>query len=87
MVIFSFEEFECDGAGFRPFGAYAMADSLLCIFGHQALQFGLGFFVLEICGPGSEKNAANSAQALEELISTMRTASIRGRDKKRKPQC
>ena len=54
MVIFSFEEFECDGAGFRPFGAYAMADSLLCIFGHQGLQFGLGFFVLEICrlGPG-----------------------------------
>jgi hypothetical protein len=48
MVIQSFEEFECYGAGFRAFGAYAMADSLLCIVGHQGLQFGLGFLVLEI---------------------------------------
>ena len=56
-----------------------MADRLLGILGHQALQFGLRLFTVEVSGAGPRRTVANSAQALETLMSTMRTASIRGR--------
>ena len=72
------EEVEADGARLRALGPDAMADGLLGILRHQALEFGLGLFVLEMRRPGPRKHPANSAQALEALISTMRTASMRG---------
>ena len=56
-----------------------MADRLLGILRHQAFELGLGLLVLEERRPGWRKIPANSAQALEALMSTIRTASIRGR--------
>jgi hypothetical protein len=41
------EEVEGHGAGFRALGAEAMADRLLGILGHQALQLGFGLLVGE----------------------------------------
>jgi hypothetical protein len=67
------EEVEAHGAGFRAFGADAVADRLFGILRHKALELGLGLFVFEMI-----KIPANSAQALEPLISTIRTASMRG---------
>ena len=55
-----------------------MADCLLRVLRHEALQFSLGGLVFEKCRVSSSKVPANSAQALDALISTMRTASIRG---------
>ena len=55
-----------------------MADRLLGILRQQALELGLGLFVLEMSRRVWEKIAANSAHAFEERMSTMRTASILG---------
>src|SRR6516165_8447942 len=41
------ENIEADRTGFGALGANPVADRLLGIFRHQALQFGLGSFVLE----------------------------------------
>jgi hypothetical protein len=59
----------CIAVGMKPRGG---SDRLLGIFGHQTLQLRFGLFMFEV-GP-----AANSAQALEALMSTMRIASICG---------
>ena len=56
MAILSFEEIETDGAGFRALGPNAMADRLLGIFWHQALELGLGLLVLEMRRPGPRKD-------------------------------
>ena len=55
-----------------------MADSLLGIVRHKALKFRLGCSCSRCADRVREKTAANSAQALEELMSTIRTASMRG---------
>ena len=55
-----------------------MANRLLGILWHKALKLALGLFVLKMRRSVRENTAANSAQALEEVISTIRTASIRG---------
>ena len=55
-----------------------MTDGLLGILRHQALELGFGLFVLEMGRSVREKIAANSAQALDEVMSTTRTASMRG---------
>jgi hypothetical protein len=78
MVTLLDEEIEAHGSGFRALGADAMADRLLCILRHQPFELGLGLLVLEVGGPGPGKDARNSAQALEPLISTIRTARMRG---------
>src|SRR5271169_4378974 len=51
------EEVEAHGPGFRAFGADAMADRLLGILRHQALELGLGLLVLEVGVPGPGKDA------------------------------
>src|SRR5271169_3270443 len=48
MAVLSLEQLERNGAGFRAPRTHAMPDRLLRVLRHQALQFGLGFFVLEI---------------------------------------
>ena len=71
---------EADGAGLRALRPDAVTDRLLGILRHQALELGLGLFVLEVGWRGCCGTApANSAQALDVLMSTIRTASIRGR--------
>ena len=55
-----------------------MADRLLGVLWHQALKLTLGLFVLKMSSLGARNTAANSAQALDEAISTIRTASISG---------
>jgi hypothetical protein len=72
------QEVEAHGAGFRALGSDAMADCLLGILRHNALELGLGLFVFEVGGSGATKVPANSAQALEEVMSTIRAASMRG---------
>ena len=57
-----------------------MADRLLGILRHQRLELGLGPLVLEVGLPGACGTApANSAQLLDDVMSTMRIASMRGR--------
>jgi hypothetical protein len=51
-----------------------MADRLLGILRHQALEFGLGLFVLEVIG----QRCRRILPRLEPLISTIRTAWMRG---------
>src|SRR5262245_66345102 len=41
------EKIEADRTGFGALGANPVADRLLGVFRYQALQFGLGFFVIE----------------------------------------
>ena len=75
-----FKEIEADGAGFRALGPDAMPDRLLGIFGHEPLEFGLGILVLQKGRAGlARRRPANSAQELDELMSTTRTASMRAR--------
>src|SRR4051794_23203673 len=73
------QEIEGDRARFRSLGANTMADCLLGIIRHECLELGLGFScsrnACRVLGNAFE----NSAQALDELMSTMRMASIRGR--------
>ena len=79
MAALHAEKVEADRAGFGALGANPMADRLLGVFWHQALQFGLGFFVLEKGVAGGPKDGSELAQALDVLMSTIRTASMRGR--------
>ena len=55
-----------------------MPDGFLGIFGHQALELGLGLFVFEIGRPCPGKDAGEFGPGIGALISTMRTASILG---------
>src|SRR5580704_3007845 len=57
------EEVEAHGAGFRALGADAVADRLLGIFRHRALQFGLRLLVLQMgrSSPGKEAGEFRSA--------------------------
>ena len=74
------KEVKTDGAGFGALGAHAMADGFLGVLRHQLLELGLGRLMLQDRPLGSGGNTpANSAQELDELMSTTRTASIRGR--------
>ena len=56
-----------------------MADRLLGIFWHEALELHLCILMVEVGLAGPAKEAANSAQELDELMSTIRTASMRAR--------
>ena len=66
------EEVEAHGAGFRALGPNAMADRLLGILRHQALELGLGLLVLDVGRAGPGKDAGELRQVLEPLISTIR---------------
>ena len=73
---------KADGAGFGTLGAQAMADGLPGVFRDQFLQIYLGtlMFLVGRSRPAeSRKVATMSAQLLEALMSTTRTASSRGR--------
>src|SRR6478609_744859 len=56
IAILRFEEIEGDAAGFRAFGANAVADRVLGILGHQALELRLGLLVLEMSLPGADED-------------------------------
>src|ERR1700674_5157873 len=73
-----FQEIEADGAGFRALGPDAMAGRLLGVLRHQPFQFGLGILVLQKGHSGLPKDPGEF-RALDELMSTMRIASMRGR--------
>src|SRR5215470_15666698 len=49
MAGLQFEQVKADGARFRALSADAMADCLLGIFGHEALQFDLSVLMLQKC--------------------------------------
>ena len=73
------QDFKAHRARFRAMGSHPMPDGFLGVFRHQGLE-------LTFCRSWSRKAsrvlrkvAANSAQEFDELISTMRIASIRGR--------
>ena len=74
-----FHQIKADRTGFRSLGPKSVAGRFLGIFRHQFLEVGLGAFVLLMGGSGPAEGSANSAQELEALISTIRTASSRGR--------
>src|SRR6516164_5377158 len=57
MAILGMQQLKCDGTGFRALGAHAMADCLLCVLRHEALQFSLGALVFEKCRVCSSKRA------------------------------
>ena len=52
MAGLQFEQVKADGAGFRALGSDAVPDCLLCILGHEALQFDLGVLMLQKCRSG-----------------------------------
>ena len=57
-----------------PWPMASLASSGISVF-----EFGLGAFMLKKRRPGGAEQAANSAQALDVLMSTILTASIRAR--------
>ena len=73
------EKIEADGAGLRALGSNPVPDRLLGVLGHQPLELDLGPLVLEEGRAGDRNTPANSAQEFELPISTIRTASMRGR--------
>src|SRR3984957_1109614 len=52
-----FKEIKADGAGFGALGPDAVPDGLLGVLRHQALEFGLGVFVLQKGGSALPKQA------------------------------
>ena len=56
-----------------------MSDRLLGVFRHERLQFGFGILMLLESRAGTAEDAGKLGQELDELISMMRTASIRTR--------
>src|SRR5580704_17378050 len=78
MMILRFEEVEADGAGFRALGPDAMTDRLMRVLRHQPFEFGLGLFVVGMGPLGAGKNPGEFRLAFEDVMSTIRTASIRG---------
>src|SRR5262249_12283427 len=65
--------------GFGSFGSDAMANRFLGVLGHKGLKVRLGILMLEVASRVRRTTPASSAQALDALMSTIRTASIRGR--------
>src|SRR5260370_1771417 len=51
------QDIEAHGSGFRPLGPNPMADRLLGVFRHQALELGLGILVLKKSQPSPAKHA------------------------------
>src|ERR1700728_2855917 len=56
MLALHIEEIEADGAGLRSFGPNAVADRLLCVGWHKALQLGLSSLVLEMRRPRPQED-------------------------------
>src|SRR5260370_26521029 len=50
------QDIEAHGSGFRPLGPNPMADRLLGVFRHEALELGLGVFVFNKSRPGPPKH-------------------------------
>src|SRR5262249_52551445 len=60
---------EAHGAGFRSLGADAVPKRLFGVLGHEALEFGFGFLVIEKGLAGAKKNRS-------ELSPGVRTAHV-----------
>jgi hypothetical protein len=56
-----------------------MSDRLLSVFWHQFFELGLGILMLEVGLSGTPNTPENSTRAFDELMSTIRTASMRAR--------
>ena len=70
------QKIKAHDARLRALSPDAVPNRLLGVLCHQTLQFRLGLYMLEVGRSDPRKHRANSAQALEELMSTMRIASI-----------
>ena len=69
-----------DGTGFGALGPDAVAACLLGVLRHQAFELGLGLFVLKIgLSAVAEHTGELGPRIRDALMSTIRTASIRGR--------
>src|SRR5580704_4798881 len=64
MSILGMQELKGDGTGFGALGAHAMADRLLRVLRHEALQFSFGAFVFEKCRVCSRKRAGEFCPAI-----------------------
>src|ERR1700728_4006270 len=73
------EKIKADRARLRALGPNAMAGGFLGVLWHQGLELGLGPPMVEKSRSRGAEEAATSAHELHSLMSTMRTASIRGR--------
>src|SRR5262249_44696703 len=73
------EKIEADRTGPGAFGTKPMADRFPGVFRHQAFSSVLAFSCSRKASRVDRNTAANSAQALDGLMSTMRTASMRAR--------
>ena len=78
MARLRLDELEADRARLRAFAAHAVAERLFGILRHQGLQLGLRPFMRKKALPVLQKIVANSAQELEPVMSTTRTAAMRG---------
>ena len=72
-------EVEADRARLRPLGPDPMAIGFLGVLRHEPFQLALGLLMLDEGWSRWQYTAANSAQELDVLMSTVRTASMRGR--------
>ena len=79
MINFQAQNVEAHRAGLGTFRPDSVTDGFLCIFRQEGLELCLGILVFEVRLSRSPKYAGNSAQAFDELMSTIRTASIRVR--------
>jgi len=78
MITFHRQEVEGNRAGFRTLSPDAVPERLFGVLRQQALQLD-AFSCSRKADRVERKTAANSAHALEVLMSTMRTAAILGR--------
>src|SRR5262249_28934002 len=78
MAALHAQDIKAHRTGFGSFGSNTVPDRLLGVLGHQGLELRLGILMLELSLARAPKHA-RAAQALDALMSTIRTASIRGR--------
>jgi hypothetical protein len=73
------EEIEADGARVRTFGPNAVAGGHLGVLRHQGFELRLCPLMVEKSRSRGAEEASELPHELDSLMSTMRTASIRGR--------
>src|SRR5262249_30954404 len=78
MTSLGLKNIKADSSRARALGPHSVADRLFGVLRHQGFEFAFGPFVVQALRV-LRNSAANSAQELDELISTMRMASMRGR--------
>ena len=78
------EKIKADGTRLRTLGANALARGFLGVLRHQGLEFGLGSLWSRKAERVAQNRPANPAHELNSLMSTMRTASTRGAEARRR---